>query len=193
MNPGENIIRRKSVESAVTIPHDQTFRNIDRVRPEAGTPDEYNFNFCGKFVWINQFATLLRTPKTYMPFNEQVADGRSTCWCLVVKLVTVFPANYLWCSPILKMTVWNRMSRERAKMLWPIVASETAFILISVPWAIPSIACQEKAAIGWPASWHRTCLLHNSKSFTRTKLCKECLNLEPLLFSYKYFFFIIFQ
>lgn len=52
MNPGENIIRRKSIESNVAIPHDQTFRNIDRARPEPGTPDEYNFNFCG-FVKLN--------------------------------------------------------------------------------------------------------------------------------------------
>lgn len=47
VNPGDNIIRRKSIDSNVAIPHDQTFRNIDRARPEPGTPDEYNFNFCG--------------------------------------------------------------------------------------------------------------------------------------------------
>lgn len=47
MNAGENIIRRKSTESNVAIPYEQTFRNIDRARPDSGTPDEYNYNFCG--------------------------------------------------------------------------------------------------------------------------------------------------
>lgn len=47
VNPGENIIRRKSTESNVTIPHDQTFRNIDRTRPEGNPTDAYNYNFCG--------------------------------------------------------------------------------------------------------------------------------------------------
>lgn len=47
MNRGENIIRRKSIESTVTIPYEQTFRNLDKQRPEFGTPQEYTFNFCG--------------------------------------------------------------------------------------------------------------------------------------------------
>lgn len=47
MNPGENIVRRKSIESTVTIPYEQTFRNLDNQRPNLGSPEEYNFNFCG--------------------------------------------------------------------------------------------------------------------------------------------------
>lgn len=47
MNPGENIIRRKSIDSSTTIPHEQVFRNIDRTRPEPDTTEEYNYNFCG--------------------------------------------------------------------------------------------------------------------------------------------------
>lgn len=33
LHPGENRIKRKSSESAVTIPYSQTFRNIDKERP----------------------------------------------------------------------------------------------------------------------------------------------------------------
>lgn len=33
VHPGENVVKRKSTESAVTIPYGQTFRNIDRERP----------------------------------------------------------------------------------------------------------------------------------------------------------------
>lgn len=48
VHPGENIVRRKSIESSVTIPYEQTFRNLDKNRPaELGSPDEYAFNFCG--------------------------------------------------------------------------------------------------------------------------------------------------
>lgn len=51
MHPGENIVRRKSTESTVTIPYEQTFRNIDRKRPlgEIGptSPEAFAFDFCG--------------------------------------------------------------------------------------------------------------------------------------------------
>lgn len=48
MNNGENIIRRKSNESNVAIPYEQTFRNLDNDRPiELGSPEEHKFNFCG--------------------------------------------------------------------------------------------------------------------------------------------------
>lgn len=63
VHPGENVIKRKSTESAVTIPYSQTFRNIDKERP--GGPldqpggqlqqisrESYEFDFCGKdFVY----------------------------------------------------------------------------------------------------------------------------------------------
>lgn len=58
MHPGENIIKRKSTESAVTIPYSQTFRNIDKERPggpldqpggqlQQQTRESYEFDFCG--------------------------------------------------------------------------------------------------------------------------------------------------
>lgn len=47
VNPGDNLIRRRSTESSVTIPFDRTFRNLDRNRPGAGTAEEAQFNFCG--------------------------------------------------------------------------------------------------------------------------------------------------
>lgn len=47
VNPGQNTIRRRSTESSVTIPFERTFRNLDQNRPDAGTTDEAEFNFCG--------------------------------------------------------------------------------------------------------------------------------------------------
>ncbi|EDS29448.1 prophenoloxidase [Culex quinquefasciatus] len=47
LRPGSNRIRRRSTESTVTIPFERTFRNLDVGRPEAGTPQEEAFNFCG--------------------------------------------------------------------------------------------------------------------------------------------------
>lgn len=47
VNPGQNTIRRRSTESSVTIPFERTFRNLDTNRPDAGTTDEEQFNFCG--------------------------------------------------------------------------------------------------------------------------------------------------
>lgn len=62
VHPGENIVKRKSTESTVTIPYDQTFRNIDKDRPalqeppqQPGlpplppqpSPESYEFDFCG--------------------------------------------------------------------------------------------------------------------------------------------------
>lgn len=47
MNPGENLIRRRSTDSSVTIPFERTFRDVDTNRPGAGTTEEEAFNFCG--------------------------------------------------------------------------------------------------------------------------------------------------
>lgn len=47
VRPGANRIRRRSKESTVTIPFERTFRNLDQNRPEADTPQEAEFNFCG--------------------------------------------------------------------------------------------------------------------------------------------------
>lgn len=46
MRRGENKIVRKSTESTVTIPWEQTFRNLDLDRPVGG-PGLAQFNFCG--------------------------------------------------------------------------------------------------------------------------------------------------
>lgn len=57
VHPGENVIRRKSTESAVTIPYEQTFRNIDKDRPgnerqeqqerPVVTRESHDYDFCG--------------------------------------------------------------------------------------------------------------------------------------------------
>lgn len=47
MNPGDNLIRRRSTDSSVTIPFERTFRDLDTNRPGAGTQQEEQFNFCG--------------------------------------------------------------------------------------------------------------------------------------------------
>lgn len=46
MRPGANTVNRRSTESAVTIPYEQTFRS-QKVRPAAGTLAEEEFNQCG--------------------------------------------------------------------------------------------------------------------------------------------------
>lgn len=47
MRPGANTVNRRSTESAVTIPYEQTFRNLDRNRPAAGSAAEAEYNICG--------------------------------------------------------------------------------------------------------------------------------------------------
>lgn len=47
MTPGSNTIERQSKESSVIIPFEQTFRNLQENRPEAGSSREDEFNFCG--------------------------------------------------------------------------------------------------------------------------------------------------
>ncbi|XP_063707043.1 phenoloxidase 2-like [Culicoides brevitarsis] len=47
LNPNTNVIRQNSTASTVTVPFEQTFRNLDQNRPAAGTDEEAEFNFCG--------------------------------------------------------------------------------------------------------------------------------------------------
>ena len=50
MRRGQNTITRNSVESAVTIPFEATFRNVDQNRPDTdnlAASDEFNFCGCG--------------------------------------------------------------------------------------------------------------------------------------------------
>lgn len=42
-----NVINRRSTESTVTIPHEQTFRNLDKNRPPLQTDEENEFFMCG--------------------------------------------------------------------------------------------------------------------------------------------------
>lgn len=56
MNPGQNLIRRNSTDSSVTIPFERTFRDVDTGRPAPGTVEEEQFNFCG--VRVIQHFTL---------------------------------------------------------------------------------------------------------------------------------------
>lgn len=47
MRPGQNTVTRRSTDSTVTIPYEQTFRNLDRNRPAAGSTEEAEYNICG--------------------------------------------------------------------------------------------------------------------------------------------------
>lgn len=47
VNPGSNVIRRTSEQSSVTIPFEQTFRNVDNNRAEKETKAADIFNVCG--------------------------------------------------------------------------------------------------------------------------------------------------
>lgn len=40
MNPGQNLIRRRSTDSSITIPFERTFRDLDTNRPAPNTPEE---------------------------------------------------------------------------------------------------------------------------------------------------------
>jgi tyrosinase len=44
VRPGQNILKRRSTESTVTIPFERTFRNLDSRPTGSG---EAAFNFCG--------------------------------------------------------------------------------------------------------------------------------------------------
>jgi hypothetical protein len=45
---GQNIITRNSNESALTIPFEATFRNVDENRPDEGDFQSFDeFNYCG--------------------------------------------------------------------------------------------------------------------------------------------------
>lgn len=47
LQPGQNTIKRNSVNSSVTIPFERTFRNLDQDRPTEGTAEAEEFDFCG--------------------------------------------------------------------------------------------------------------------------------------------------
>lgn len=47
MRPGQNTISRRSVESTVTIPYEQTFRKIERTGLVEGSDQEAAYNICG--------------------------------------------------------------------------------------------------------------------------------------------------
>lgn len=48
VKPGRNTISRKSTESAITIPFEQTFRDLNDERPPESDPEGLDrFNFCG--------------------------------------------------------------------------------------------------------------------------------------------------
>lgn len=47
VNAGENTITRLSTQSSVTIPFEQTFRDLSAQRNDARAPNLAAFNFCG--------------------------------------------------------------------------------------------------------------------------------------------------
>jgi len=44
---GRNEISRRCLDSSVTIPHEATYRNLDKNRPSANSSAAATFNFCG--------------------------------------------------------------------------------------------------------------------------------------------------
>lgn len=47
LKQGDNVIKRSSLDSSVTIPYERTFRNLDAGRPMDEEPGQTGFNFCG--------------------------------------------------------------------------------------------------------------------------------------------------
>lgn len=47
VNPGQNLVRRKSDESSVTIPFERTFRDLTQLRPGSSNAENAAFTFCG--------------------------------------------------------------------------------------------------------------------------------------------------
>lgn len=47
MNPGNNTIRRRSLDSSVTIPYERTFRNQTDRPADPGSAGAAEFDFCG--------------------------------------------------------------------------------------------------------------------------------------------------
>lgn len=47
VEPGENHVIRKSIDSSITIPFERTYRNLNKGRGAAGSEQEAKFNFCG--------------------------------------------------------------------------------------------------------------------------------------------------
>ncbi|XP_031638947.1 phenoloxidase 2-like, partial [Contarinia nasturtii] len=68
LNPGDNLIRRNSTDSSVTIPFERTFRNLDRNRPTAGSQNEAEFNFCG-CGWPQHMLVPKGLPGTGLPVD----------------------------------------------------------------------------------------------------------------------------
>lgn len=80
MNPGQNLIRRNSTDSSVTIPFERTFRDVDTNRPGPGTIEEEQFNFCGVRTipfWRNFYSSV--RVFTIMYFYCSSVDGHNTC------------------------------------------------------------------------------------------------------------------
>lgn len=47
VNPGDNLIRRRSNQSSVTIPYERSFRRIGSAHQPTNTEDLSQFQFCG--------------------------------------------------------------------------------------------------------------------------------------------------
>lgn len=88
LNPGQNLIRRNSTDSSVTIPFERTFRDVDTNRPAPGTAEEEQFNFCGVRILTQFFITFLSfnliykfvvLSSSFFPSYSYSVDGHSTC------------------------------------------------------------------------------------------------------------------
>ncbi|KPJ13411.1 Phenoloxidase subunit 1 [Papilio machaon] len=64
LNAGTNTIRRRSVDSSVTIPYERTFRNQSNRQGTAGTAQAAQFDFCG-CGWPHHMLIPKGTPEGY--------------------------------------------------------------------------------------------------------------------------------
>lgn len=61
--PGQNVIRRRSTDSNVTVPFDRTFRSLaDKPNPGTAAEDAYNYCGCG---WPNHMLIPRGAPGGY--------------------------------------------------------------------------------------------------------------------------------
>ncbi|KAK5640166.1 hypothetical protein RI129_010977 [Pyrocoelia pectoralis] len=78
LTPGQNVITRASTSSAVTIPFERTFRDVDANRPTGGPAlDQFNFCGCG---WPQHLLVFKGTPEGYpchlFVMISNIADDR---------------------------------------------------------------------------------------------------------------------
>lgn len=81
MQPGANTITRNSRQSAVTIPFEQTFRNLETNRPAdnitGGVQDDFNFCGCG---WPHHMLIPKGSPEGFASVLFVMVSNLETDW-----------------------------------------------------------------------------------------------------------------